>query len=61
MESNIIHGSIPLISCDKVSMPKCERGLGIKKIKDVNVGHLAKLGCKVIIDPHNVWVEVVFC
>lgn len=50
-ESDNGHSSIPLISWRKVCRRKCEGGLGIRKIQDVNENLLAKLGRKVISDP----------
>lgn len=38
-----------MIAWDKIYRPKCEGGLGIKKINDVNTTLLAKLGQKVLI------------
>lgn len=60
MESNNTHEDIPLISWNKVCSPKCEGGLGIRKVQDVNMVLSAKLGWKVVKDPNNLWVRVVF-
>lgn len=42
-ESDNGQGSIFLIFWDKVSTPKCEEGLDIKKIQDINAVLLTKL------------------
>lgn len=39
--------------------PKYEGGLGIKKAKDMNAAMLTKLGSKILIEPHNLWVRIV--
>lgn len=51
--------SFPVISWDKICRPKCEGDLDIRKVQDVSAALLAKLGWKVIKDPHNVWTKVV--
>lgn len=50
--------TISLFSCDKVCRLKCESGLRIRKDQDVNV--LTKLGWKVLKDPNNLRIRVVF-
>lgn len=51
MEPDSCQGPVPVISWDKICRPTCEGGLGIRKIQDVNVALLTKLGSKVISDP----------
>lgn len=46
-------------SWDKICRPKCEGGLGITKIQDINVALLTKLRWKLIVNPENVWVKIV--
>lgn len=59
MEANSNHGTILLISWDKILRPKCEGGLGIRKTQDVNAALLVKLGWKIIKEPDNLWTKVV--
>lgn len=58
MEYNT-HGTIPLISWDKICRPKCESRLGIRRTQDVNAAFIAKLGWKIITGPDNLWTRVV--
>lgn len=59
MDSSNGHGSIPLFSWDKVCRTHCEWGLGFRKLQDINMTLLAKLGRKVITNSHYVCVKVV--
>lgn len=59
MDLDYNHGLIALISRDKIYRSKCEGGLGIKKLQDVNAANLAKLGWKILKEPDNLWVKVV--
>lgn len=59
MDSDNNHGSLSLVSWDKICKPKCEGGLGIRKFQDVNAAIIVKLRWKVLKDPDNLWVRVV--
>lgn len=58
MDANEIQGAIPLISWDKIIRPKCESGLDIRRVQDLNTALLAKLGWKVLNDPDNYRLEL---
>lgn len=59
IDSDNGQGSILLISWYKLCRLKCEEGLGIRKIQDINATLLAKLRWKVLTDLDNIWVKVV--
>lgn len=59
MDPDSNHGSLNLVSWDKICGPRCEGGLGIRKYQDINAANLAKLGWKVLTTPENLWVQVV--
>lgn len=53
------NGQGSIISSNKVCRPKCEAGLQIRKLQDVNAKLLAKLSWKLLTDPENIWIKVV--
>lgn len=54
-----MENDLPLISWENICRPRCEGGLGIRRVEDLNAVMLAKLRWEVIIDPKNLWVKVV--
>ncbi|XP_019091097.1 PREDICTED: uncharacterized protein LOC109128707 [Camelina sativa] len=48
-----------LVAWDKVCLPKCEGGLGIRAAKDMNKALIAKMGWRLINDQDKLWARVV--
>ena len=50
--------AFPLVACDDACRPKYERGLRIRKNKDVNRASIAKLGWRIITNNDSIWVRI---
>lgn len=49
----------PLIAWDTICRPKSQGGLGLRKTLPMNKAFIAKLGWKILTEPHNFWVKLI--